>query len=130
MESFGTIFVGLIVGALARWVMPGEQKMGWILTILLGIAGSVVAGVIGRGLLVSTGPAGGLDRLGDRSRAAAVHRRQDTRQVIADAALRRLLQAEAELSAVRAGPWRRTSTRCRTRRNCASTSTRRRCPMR
>ena len=50
MGILGTILVGLIVGALARWVMPGEQKMGWILTILLGIAGSVVAGVIGRAL--------------------------------------------------------------------------------
>ena len=50
MGILGTIFVGLIVGALARWVMPGEQKMGWIMTILLGVAGSVVAGVIGRGL--------------------------------------------------------------------------------
>jgi uncharacterized membrane protein YeaQ/YmgE (transglycosylase-associated protein family) len=45
-----TIIVGGIIGALARFVMPGEQKMGWILTILLGIAGSVVAGFIGRGL--------------------------------------------------------------------------------
>lgn len=50
MGLIGTIVVGLIVGALARWLMPGEQKMGWILTILLGIAGSVVAGVIGRTL--------------------------------------------------------------------------------
>ena len=50
MGFLGTILVGLIVGALARFVMPGEQKMGWIMTILLGIAGSVVAGVIGRGL--------------------------------------------------------------------------------
>ena len=50
MGILGTILVGLIVGALARFVMPGEQKMGWIMTILLGIAGSVVAGVIGRGL--------------------------------------------------------------------------------
>jgi uncharacterized membrane protein YeaQ/YmgE (transglycosylase-associated protein family) len=50
MGFLGTIVVGLIVGALARLLMPGEQKMGWILTILLGIAGSVMAGVIGRGL--------------------------------------------------------------------------------
>ncbi|HOW47610.1 MAG TPA: GlsB/YeaQ/YmgE family stress response membrane protein [Rubrivivax sp.] len=50
MGLIGTIVVGLIVGALARWLMPGEQKMGWIMTILLGIAGSVVAGVIGRTL--------------------------------------------------------------------------------
>lgn len=48
MELISTIVVGLIVGAIARFVMPGEQKMGWILTILLGIGGSVVAGYVGR----------------------------------------------------------------------------------
>ena len=48
MGIIGTILVGLVIGALARFVMPGEQKMGWILTILLGIGGSVVAGFIGR----------------------------------------------------------------------------------
>ena len=50
MGLIGTIFVGLIVGALARWLMPGEQKMGWILTILLGIGGSMLAGFIGQAL--------------------------------------------------------------------------------
>jgi len=54
MGIIGTILVGLIVGgiigALARFVMPGEQKMGWILTILLGIGGSVLAGFIGGAL--------------------------------------------------------------------------------
>jgi uncharacterized membrane protein YeaQ/YmgE (transglycosylase-associated protein family) len=44
----GTIFVGLIVGALARLIMPGEQKMGWILTILLGIGGSLITGYVGQ----------------------------------------------------------------------------------
>ena len=48
MGIISTIVVGAIVGALARFVMPGEQKMGWILTIVLGIAGSAVAGFIGR----------------------------------------------------------------------------------
>lgn len=47
MGIVGTILVGLVVGALARWLMPGEQKMGWIMTILLGIVGSAVAGFIG-----------------------------------------------------------------------------------
>ena len=47
MGIIGTIIVGGIIGALVRFVMPGEQKMGWILTILLGIGGSVVAGFIG-----------------------------------------------------------------------------------
>ena len=50
MGIIGTIIVGLIVGALARFVLPGEQKMGWILTCLLGIGGSVLAGFAGRAL--------------------------------------------------------------------------------
>ena len=50
MGLIGTIIVGLIVGALARFVMPGEQKMGWILTILLGVGGSLAAGFIGQAL--------------------------------------------------------------------------------
>jgi uncharacterized membrane protein YeaQ/YmgE (transglycosylase-associated protein family) len=48
MGIIGTIIVGLIVGALARLVMPGDQKMGWILTCLLGIAGSFLAGFVGQ----------------------------------------------------------------------------------
>lgn len=50
MALITTIFVGLIVGALARWIMPGEQQMGWILTILLGIGGSLGAGYVGQAL--------------------------------------------------------------------------------
>lgn len=50
MGIIGTIIVGLIVGALARFVMPGDQKMGWILTCLLGIGGSLIAGFVGQAL--------------------------------------------------------------------------------
>lgn len=50
MALVTTIIVGLIVGALARWIMPGEQKMGWIMTILLGIGGSLGAGYVGQAL--------------------------------------------------------------------------------
>ena len=50
MGLFGTIVLGLIVGAIARFILPGEQKMGWILTILLGIGGSMAAGFIGQAL--------------------------------------------------------------------------------
>lgn len=46
----GTIFVGLIVGALARFVLPGQQTMGWILTCLLGIGGSLIAGYVGHAM--------------------------------------------------------------------------------
>lgn len=38
---------GLIVGAIARFLLPGEQKMGWIMTALLGIAGSFLANYVG-----------------------------------------------------------------------------------
>ena len=50
MELIGTIVVGLIVGAIARFILPGEQKMGWILTGLLGIGGSLAAGYVGQAL--------------------------------------------------------------------------------
>ena len=50
MGLFGTLVVGLIVGAIARFVMPGEQKMGWIMTILLGIGGSMLAGFVGESM--------------------------------------------------------------------------------
>jgi len=40
------VIVGLIVGAIARWIMPGAQSMGWIMTCAIGIGGSVVGGVI------------------------------------------------------------------------------------
>jgi len=43
-----TLIVGLIVGALAKLFMPGRDPGGIIITILLGIAGSVVAGFLGR----------------------------------------------------------------------------------
>jgi uncharacterized membrane protein YeaQ/YmgE (transglycosylase-associated protein family) len=42
------VVVGLIVGALAKLVMPGRDPGGFIITILLGIGGSVIAGLIGR----------------------------------------------------------------------------------
>jgi uncharacterized membrane protein YeaQ/YmgE (transglycosylase-associated protein family) len=50
MGIIGTIVIGLIVGALARFIMPGDQRMGWIMTILLGIGGSFLAGFVGQAL--------------------------------------------------------------------------------
>jgi uncharacterized membrane protein YeaQ/YmgE (transglycosylase-associated protein family) len=46
----GTLIVGLIVGLIARAIKPGDDSMGWILTIVLGIAGSLIAGYVGRAL--------------------------------------------------------------------------------
>jgi len=42
------IIVGFIVGWIARAIMPGAQHLGFIMTTLLGIAGSIVGGLIGR----------------------------------------------------------------------------------
>ena len=50
MGLIWTVLVGLVVGAIARFIMPGEQKMGWIMTILLGVGGSFAAGFVGQAL--------------------------------------------------------------------------------
>lgn len=38
--------VGLVIGALARLVLPGVQPIGWLMTILAGIAGAILGGVV------------------------------------------------------------------------------------
>ena len=40
------LIVGLIVGAIARLIMPGRDAMSWLATMLLGIVGSIVGGLI------------------------------------------------------------------------------------
>ncbi|HET9622694.1 MAG TPA: GlsB/YeaQ/YmgE family stress response membrane protein [Kofleriaceae bacterium] len=50
MHILITLIVGLIVGALAKLVMPGKDPGGIIVTILLGIAGAFVAGALGHSL--------------------------------------------------------------------------------
>lgn len=47
MGIISMIVVGFIVGLIARAVMPGDQKLGIILTVILGIIGSLVAGYLG-----------------------------------------------------------------------------------
>ncbi|NLZ11222.1 MAG: GlsB/YeaQ/YmgE family stress response membrane protein [Alcaligenaceae bacterium] len=50
MGIISMIVVGFIVGLLARAIMPGDQNLGIIMTIILGIAGSIVAGYLGAAL--------------------------------------------------------------------------------
>jgi uncharacterized membrane protein YeaQ/YmgE (transglycosylase-associated protein family) len=45
-----TILIGFVVGALARWIKPGEQAMGWIMTALIGVGGAVLATFVGQNL--------------------------------------------------------------------------------
>lgn len=50
MSIIGTIVIGLIVGLVARLLKPGKDAMGWIMTILLGIGGSLLATYGGQAL--------------------------------------------------------------------------------
>jgi uncharacterized membrane protein YeaQ/YmgE (transglycosylase-associated protein family) len=50
MGILGWILFGLIVGALAKLVMPGRDPGGIIVTMLLGIAGAVMGGFVGRAM--------------------------------------------------------------------------------
>ncbi|HMM54050.1 MAG TPA: GlsB/YeaQ/YmgE family stress response membrane protein [Candidatus Desulfobacillus sp.] len=50
MGIIGTILIGLLVGVVARLLHPGKENMGFFMTILLGIAGSFVAGYAGQAL--------------------------------------------------------------------------------
>jgi uncharacterized membrane protein YeaQ/YmgE (transglycosylase-associated protein family) len=51
MNIIGWLLFGLIVGAIAKFLMPGRDPGGWIVTILLGIAGSFVGGFLATTLL-------------------------------------------------------------------------------
>ena len=60
MSLIGTLFIGLIVGFIARAVKPGDDKLGWIMTAILGVAGSFLAGYAGTALgLYQTGQVAG-----------------------------------------------------------------------
>ena len=50
MQLVMLFVVGLIVGAIARLVMPGAQPMGWIATALLGMGGAFVGGIGGQAI--------------------------------------------------------------------------------
>jgi uncharacterized membrane protein YeaQ/YmgE (transglycosylase-associated protein family) len=48
MHILWMLIIGLIVGALAKLIMPGKDPGGIIVTMVLGVAGSLVAGYVGR----------------------------------------------------------------------------------
>ena len=50
MHILITLIVGLVVGALAKLVMPGRDPGGVIITALLGVAGAFIAGALGHSL--------------------------------------------------------------------------------
>jgi len=48
MGIIWTIVLGFVIGLIAKFIHPGKENMGFITTILLGIAGSFLAGIIGQ----------------------------------------------------------------------------------
>ena len=46
----GWIFIGLVAGVLGKMIMPGKDPGGFVVTILLGIAGALLAGFLGQAM--------------------------------------------------------------------------------
>lgn len=57
MGIISWILLGLIAGALAKFLMPGKEGLGWIMTCILGVAGAFVGGFVGSLLGLSTAQA-------------------------------------------------------------------------
>ncbi len=47
MQILGLIVVGLIIGALARLIKPGRQRLSILATLVLGVVGAIIGGMIG-----------------------------------------------------------------------------------
>lgn len=58
MGILSWIILGLVAGAIAKLLMPGRDPGGWIVTMLLGIAGAILGGWIGGALWGSGGVSG------------------------------------------------------------------------
>jgi uncharacterized membrane protein YeaQ/YmgE (transglycosylase-associated protein family) len=54
MGLLSWILMGLVVGVLAKWIMPGDDPGGFFMTILLGVAGAFVGGFIGSAVGLGT----------------------------------------------------------------------------
>lgn len=48
MGILWTIVLGLVIGIIAKFLHPGKENMGFLMTILLGIVGSFLVGVVGQ----------------------------------------------------------------------------------
>jgi uncharacterized membrane protein YeaQ/YmgE (transglycosylase-associated protein family) len=69
MGIIGFLVAGLIIGLLARLLLPGRQKIGLLWTVILGVAGSLIGGVIATAL--DTGDFGELNIIGFIAAVAA-----------------------------------------------------------
>ena len=55
MGIIGWVLFGLVVGVIGKLLMPGRDPGGWVVTILLGIAGALLGGFLGRATGVGSG---------------------------------------------------------------------------
>jgi uncharacterized membrane protein YeaQ/YmgE (transglycosylase-associated protein family) len=55
VQILGLIVVGLIIGALARLIKPGRQHLSVLMTLVLGVVGAVIGGLIGHLFNKNTG---------------------------------------------------------------------------
>ena len=62
IQILGLILIGVVIGVLARLIKPGRQRIGMLLTMLLGIGGAIIGGLIAS--LIGTGEIFELDFLG------------------------------------------------------------------
>src|SRR5919108_2699149 len=89
MQVLGLIVIGIVIGLIARLVLPGRQRIGAWFTVLLGIAGALIGGIVASaigtgdifelnflgtivGIVAAAGLIGGADRAG-----IGRHRRRD-----------------------------------------------------
>ena len=69
MQILGLIVVGLIIGALARLIKPGRQRLSILATLLLGVVGALIGGVVAS--LLGTGDIWELNVIGFIAAVAA-----------------------------------------------------------
>ncbi|HEX2175047.1 MAG TPA: hypothetical protein VHG70_03970 [Nocardioidaceae bacterium] len=62
MQILGLLFIGLVIGVLARLIKPGRQRLGMLMTVLLGVGGALIGGIIAT--LIGTGTIWELDFIG------------------------------------------------------------------
>jgi uncharacterized membrane protein YeaQ/YmgE (transglycosylase-associated protein family) len=44
------LLMGLVVGAIARFIVPGKERGGWVVSMIIGVAGSLLGGLFGRAM--------------------------------------------------------------------------------
>ncbi len=62
IQILGLLFIGLVIGALARLIKPGKQRLSMLMTLVLGVCGALIGGVLAS--LIGTGNIFELDFLG------------------------------------------------------------------